>query len=247
MSLYPKASYLGDGISGGSFIAAAPKRIIIHTTETEGIPKYSDGKSSPHLTYYVQKNRWVQHTPFDRASRALKNVSGGVQTNRQGAIQIEVVCYSNKPLADQKPSRLWVGNLPAYAYRSIAAAVAWLVEHYDVSPYVRLPRPKPRSGVDSPARMGADEWNSFNGLAGHFEAPENDHWDPGAFDFIRLLEEVGEIMEPKVPFEDQVSEWAVESWRKAFHKGIVRDNTVPSARMTKEEFMVFLDRLGLLD
>ena len=245
---FPAAEWKGDGLSGGSFVVSAPKRLIFHTTETEGVPSYGGGASAPHLTYYVQRRRWVQHSSLDHAARALRNAPGGVETNRQGSIQVELVCYSDKSVADKKSSRLWVGNLPQYAYDDLAEFAAWCIVELGVTNVVRLPRPTPKYGAGSPARMTPLEWNVFNGFAGHFEVPENTHWDPGAFDFERLVVLVADILDPykDIPFWDDVSSWAKSAWKRAYDAGLVKSNTQPGARMTKEEFFVFLERLGVI-
>lgn len=250
LETYPDAYLRMDGQSGGSYLNA-PWRVVIHTTETVGTPGYDDGKSSPHVTYNPKTRIFVQHTPFTTACRALRNLEGGVQTNRNNALQLEIVCYSDKSVADERATRLWVGDLPDTAYTDIATFLKTLTKYYNFNfKLIRIPRPKPRFGYDSPARMGEQEWNEFNGLCGHFEVPEQTHWDPGAFSFERLIAEMEKLMEPETPEAphiDQVSKWAKPSWIAAWKKGIVLDGTYPQHVMTKEEFMVFLDRLGLLE
>ena len=43
-----------------------------------------------------------------------------------------------------------------------------------------------------------------------------------------------------------VPSWALPAWDAATHKGIVQADTKPQDVMTKAEFMVFLDRMGVL-
>jgi hypothetical protein len=188
---YPPAVFKGDGQSGGSYVGK-PWRIVLHTTETAGLPSYSSGASAPHITYIPATRKFVQHTDFGTAARALKNLSGGVQTNRANALQLEIVCYSNKTIADQSPSRIWVGDLDDEHYGEIGEFVRWLCGEFKVSNSVRLPRPTPRAGASSSSRMSPSSWEAYNGLCGHFEVPENDHWDPGAFDFVKLVNIVKE-------------------------------------------------------
>jgi hypothetical protein len=49
-------------------------------------------------------------------------------------------------------------------------------------------------------RMSPTEWDSFNGVCGHQHVPENTHWDPGAFDWTRLL------LEDEVTTEELIKE-----------------------------------------
>lgn len=241
MSRYPKASWLGNGRSGGSYIDV-PARFVVHTTETVSVPNYDDGRAAPHLTYDPSRRVSYQHTDTGIASRALRNKSGGVQTNRARAIQLEIVCYSDKRIADQNASRLWVGDLSQEHYEDVADIVRWAAEEHGIYFDVRMPRPVPKYGEDSPARMSASEWNKFNGICGHFEVPENSHWDPGAFDFIRLLDILqGETMPTPIPLRS----WAVKSFEWAIaNKIYLHDGPIETVRETEEfqRFIVFLLR-----
>lgn len=184
---YPKATWLGNGQSGGSYIGGKPDRIVLHTTETASLPGYNNGSAAPHMTYDPKTRRFYQHTPFTTACRALRNTAGGVQTNRWNSYQLEIICYSAKSVADQSASRLWVGNLPEHAYQDIAEWIRWMSAQSKVKLTLRLPRPAPLYGVNSPSRMSASQWGAFSGLCGHFEVPENTHWDTGALDIVRLV------------------------------------------------------------
>lgn len=183
---YPKAIWKGDGQSGGTY-EGRPWRVVLHTTETPGLPGYSNGASAPHLTYLPKTRQWIQHTELTTAARALRNEAGGVQTNRARAIQVEIVCYSAKAIAHQAPAtRLWVGDLPATAYADIREFIRWT----RVVPLV-WPGKQALSSSQANApgfRMTMTEWNAFNGVCAHQHVPENTHWDTGAFDWGRLLQ-----------------------------------------------------------
>lgn len=188
---HPGATWWGDGKSGGDFVDGYKPRVVVHTTETRVIPKYRDklgraGYTAPHITYDPAADLTVQHTSLNTAARALKNASGGVETNRAFAYQIEVVCYSDEKIAE-RVGGLKVSDLTDHHYERIAGIVDWLCDNKGVARMVRVPRPAPKAGVSSPARMTPTEWRNFNGICGHFEVPENTHWDPGAFDFQRLM------------------------------------------------------------
>src|SRR5690606_38294676 len=117
---YPKARWLGNGRVYGSYTGGPFKRVV-HTTETEGLPGYNGGSIAPHITYNPKTRVFYQHAGFNGSVGALRDMSGGVRTNRDGALQLEIICYSAKNIADQAPSRrLWVGNLPETAYEDIA-------------------------------------------------------------------------------------------------------------------------------
>jgi hypothetical protein len=183
---YPPATWKGDGHSGGSYVAG-PYRVVLHTTETQGLPSYSGGATAPHLTYDPRSRRWTQHTDLNIAARALRNLSGGVQTNRQRALQVEIICYSNKALADQL-GRLWVGNLPATAYDDLQAFIRWSSQQYGVVDKWPGRQAFSYGGANVPGfRMTAAQWIGYTGVCGHQHVPENTHWDPGALQWGRLI------------------------------------------------------------
>lgn len=195
---HPDAIYVGNGQSGGSYVGT-PWRIVLHTTETSGMPGYSGGGSAPHVTYDPGSGIFIQHTEFTTAARALANPAGGVQTNRANALQIEIIAYSDKSIADQQPYRQWIGDLTDGQYQELADFLRWLCVDAEIPFVVRLPRPKALYGVSSPSRMSPAAWNAYSGLCGHFEVPENSHWDTGALDILRLVNLIKEGDEDMTP------------------------------------------------
>ncbi len=186
---WPEAEWLGNGKSGGTY-TAGPFRVVMHTTETGGLPGYRLGRSAPHLTYTPRQHRWVQHTVLTTAARALRNPSGGVQTNRRSALQVEVVCYSNKTIADRRASRLWVGDLTTRHLTDLASFLQFANTEFAVD--LRYD-PKPFndarcSGTGSPCRMTRGEWRLYDAVTDHARVPENGHWDCGALDFDTLIQ-----------------------------------------------------------
>jgi len=186
---YPEATWKGDGQSGGSYVGK-PFRVVLHTTETAGVPGYGNGATAPHITYVPKTRRWVQHTDFNTAARALRNVSGGVQTNRANALQVELVCYSAKNIADQSSSRLWVGDLTDDHYLDLRNFLSWTYDAFDVaSTWPEKQAFSSREANASGFRMTGTEWNEFDGVCAHQHVPENTHWDTGALDWTKLMEE----------------------------------------------------------
>ena len=86
------------GRDGGSF-TTSPDKILLHSTETGSFPGYGGGASAPHFTIDLGNGEVRQHSPMNRAARALRNASGGVQTNRDGVIQIEIIGTCDKIFA----------------------------------------------------------------------------------------------------------------------------------------------------
>lgn len=158
-------------ISGpvGKYVGG-PFRIVHHTTEggsaSGAFAAFKKNRSDPHFT--VDEHAVYQHIDTGLAARALRNLSGGVQTNRLSAIQIEVVGTATRP----KPR----GTL-----ENVARLCRWIERTHGV------PRAWP-SGLPKPAKNGKDPgghnrsaatWATRGGHYGHSQVPENIHWDPG--------------------------------------------------------------------
>ncbi len=191
---YPKAIRNQAVRDGGSYSPGTPFRGVLHTTESNGFSPRSDSyggwhTSYPHFTAVERSSGFeiYQHIGIDRAAGALRNPSGGVQTNRASAIQIEIVGK-----ASQSPvmsDRLLMG---------LGQWMRWVEEQTGIQ------RTSPRFddnrayGVSGSVRMSSAEWDRFNGWCGHQHVPENDHWDPGRIPIERLLQSDTEADIPSV-------------------------------------------------
>jgi hypothetical protein len=208
---YPPAGWKGDGKPGGAYVGV-PYRVVIHTTETTGLPGYDEGNSAPHLTYRPSNRSWTQHTDFDVAARALRNLSGGVETNRANALQVEIVCYSAKAIADQQALRLWVGDLTDHHLYDIRKFLEWCFAEFGVKD--AWPEKQAFSFAQANAtgfRMTSNAWTTFNAVCGHQHVPENTHWDPGALDWSALIDG------SDVSFSKGLNE---TQWRQLYQLGI---------------------------
>jgi hypothetical protein len=173
--------------------------VVLHTTEGTGIPAYSGGAVAPNLTAQPdiasQKLSWYQHYDFDVSSRALVNLAGGVETNTNNVVQVELI-----GTCDPKHKTSW-GKLkagvdyiywpdaPDWALRELAEFLAWAHEKHGVplsGPAVWKPYPD-SYGKDNGVRFSSDHWNDFRGVCGHQHVTENLHGDPGALDFDKLI------------------------------------------------------------
>lgn len=229
------AVWLGDGVDGGSFVVGAPFRVVLHTTETRGMPGYGGGRAAPHLTYDWRVRKFFQHTSLRVAARALANPAGGVETNRRGALQLEIIGYSDEVLAVQVGG-MPVSQLPEYCLDDIAEFLKFAHLEFGVGLSCRLPRPPARYGLDSPSRMSGQVWDSFNGVCGHFEVPENKHWDTGALDIVGLLDRANGLLRPVPPVLEGgfglISKTLDEAgWRELFRLGF--------AKAQSEDFLVY--------
>ncbi len=179
----------------------APPRLVLHTTETKGLPAYS---SPPHFTVAVghpgsmpslkegQVKIW-QHVSLDKTAYALLHPKGTEETNHMGShcVQIEMVTY----VGDQPKARPPVvgnrGNIPEPLFLAVADLVREILA---VVPGIRPVAPEPAKwsasrsfGATAKQRFTPTEWRAFNGICGHEHVPANSHWDPGKFDITRFL------------------------------------------------------------
>lgn len=186
-SRYPGAKWLGNGVPGGAW-TDGPWRVVLHTTETRTIPGYVGGKNAPHLTYFPAGRYAVQHTGFDAAARAMVNGPDPVQTNRDRALQMEIVCYSAGSIA-KSVGGLWVGDLTDDHLADIAAFLRWARDQFGVRLGWRGKTALSYAEANKTGyRMTTKEWDKFDGVARHQDVPDgNVHWDTGALDMARLI------------------------------------------------------------
>lgn len=176
-------------------------KLVIHTTESTG--RFQPNPSSygqfghtfyPHFTLDRDGLFW-QHIPIDRAARALKG-STKVETNRARAVQVECIGRSS---AD--PDVILTDD----QVDALRQLYVWLDTQVTLA-RVALPAGKiPGSATTSgPQRLSRDEWEIFSGICGHRHVPDNEHWDPGAFDLSRLLPPIA----PPAPIPEEDDDMA---------------------------------------
>lgn len=170
---------------------------VLHTTEGRSVPTYGGGASAPNLTatpdLAAQKLRWYQHFDIDRSSRALVNLSGGVTTNTNNVVQVELVGTCD-PATHAKwqgagQTHIYWPEAPDWALAELAVFLRWLNAQHGV-PLVgpaKWPAYPTSYANGGGQRMTGDQWNAFHGVCGHMHVPENTHGDPGAIDFAKLI------------------------------------------------------------
>lgn len=168
MATCPFATQKPIGSGSGGY-TGGPFKIIHHTTEGSGaagaFAAYASGGSEPHFT--VDSATVYQHLDTKVGARALRNPAGGVETNRQSALQIEIVGYAGK--AKDKATLERVARLCRWLEATHGVANAWPNG---------APKP-PRNGADPGGHnRDAANWTSMSGHYGHSQVPENTHWDP---------------------------------------------------------------------
>jgi hypothetical protein len=178
-------------------------RIVWHTTEGNGWPAYDGGAKAPHYTarpdFTAQRMEWRQHFPETVNARALQNDAGGVQTNLQNAVQVEIVgtCDQDHPTAGWLHS--W--DLPSWALDGLADFAADLNRRHGVpltawQPFRAYSNATGVARENNGIRMTGAQWNAFSGHCGHQHVPENDHGDPGALPIGALLARAHQILNP---------------------------------------------------
>lgn len=169
------------GAAGGSY-TGGPFRGVLHTTEsrdyTPSTTTYYGHSNPPHFTLAMTSDKAViyQHYSINVAARALANPPGGVQTNRQSSIQIEIAWTAKD-----------IGHLPDIMVAKLKRWMRWVEAQTGIKQVAPKFFGSEAYGHGSAARMSAEEWNSFNDWCGHQHVPENDHWDPGKIDMQRLF------------------------------------------------------------
>jgi hypothetical protein len=150
------------------FVSGAPRRLVWHTTEGYGLPRYSG--SNPHFTINPKTGDLWQHCPISRSAKALVNASGGVNTNTQGSIQVEIIGFAKD-----------TGGWPASYYDELADLARWIERNAGVKRACSV------TFSNTPSRMSYSKWLDYDGHCGHQHVPENIHWDPGAFRIEEVL------------------------------------------------------------
>ena len=147
-----------------------PFKIVHHTTEGStaagAFAAFRANRSDPHFT--VDATRIVQHIDTAMAARALRNLKGGVQTNRLSAIQIEIVGAAAKPKGQR-------------TLENVAKLCRWLEATHNIPPVWPSGPPKAAINGRDPGghNRSAANWATRGGHYGHSQVPENSHWDPG--------------------------------------------------------------------
>ena len=167
------------GTNGGSW-TRQPAIIVVHSTEGNSFPGYSNGSSAPHFTIDVRTNEKRQHVSMGVAARALANPSGGVETNRAGAIQIEVIGTCD-PNHKSNSGWLWVPGMSSAQQANLAGLMKEIADNKNIVWQCGVTfKAYPSSyGGSNGVRMSNSSWNSYKGVCGHQHVPENDHGDPG--------------------------------------------------------------------
>lgn len=184
----------------GSKLNLGPRTgvVCLHTTEGFGFPEYGGGESAPNMTGLPpingKRGEWRQHFPDEMSSRALRNESGGVETNTMNTFQIELIGTCDSRYRKRWGSRV-AGRDYVYWPDATEQQLKWLarvladlhIRHgLKLTSSVRF-LPYPDSYGANGVRLSFEGWKKYTGILGHQHVPENSHGDPGNIDIERLL------------------------------------------------------------
>lgn len=169
---HPDARRVGVVSPSRSF-SGGPKKGVWHTTEGFGLPSYVG--SNPHFTLDFRAGVLYQHQVVTGAARALQNLSGGVETNADGAIQVELIGFASQ-------SQNWTDQ----QYAVIAELARWIEKNCGVARECHVHAVGNASGS---TRLSMSAWDRLEGHCAHQNVPENNHWDCGLIDWKRVLDQ----------------------------------------------------------
>lgn len=181
---------LDDGAEGGgSQVLSYPPRLVLHTTEGGGTVQslanfYKSSTYWPHFTADIVNRVLAQHLPLSVGGRALSH-SRATETNRAHCIQVEIIGR-----ASESPS--WTHDQVSWLGSALDPVFVALGIHRNAPTFVAG-----GAGENAAQRMTDAQWSAFNGVCGHQHVPQNDHYDPGAFDVLTFLNATGPTPPPK--------------------------------------------------
>ena len=181
-----------------------PPKGVLHTTEgtwsgslsvfryNTGTPTFMIGRdgTTRQGVGYNGRLRIAQFMPIGEMALTLKNLSGGVETNRDCLVQIELVAHCQ-----------WEPWLPDLETTKLLNKLLIEIERV-----AHVPLKRGGDGTRSVIK-----WNSNAGWFGHSEAPENDHTDPRAIRWSEILKpttvDVGGDEEGEEVFPEWFQKW----------------------------------------
>jgi peptidoglycan hydrolase-like protein with peptidoglycan-binding domain len=160
-------------------------KLLLHTTETPpgtALTLARNHQYSPHFWVDPVTGERYQTIDTGRAAYALRNLRGGVETNADRVIQIEIVGYTAEtPHWDEARCR-WLGE-------HVIAPI--LREHPEIKRQWLGFFPPTQGGnwarTNAPMRLQGAQWDNYSGILGHSHAPENTHVDPGGILIDKIM------------------------------------------------------------
>ena len=160
-----------------------PNKITLHSTEGTNIgggdPRRLFSGYPPHFTIDLKEKRVFQHFPITKTSAAVAsydNIAG---------IQIEIFGYSDASLASSRGQNKWI--LSSFS-NSEVSYLAELLKGISKATGIPLTSTVDWSGGRSTKRLSVNDFKKYEGILGHRNVPDNDHWDPdGIWDKLQTV------------------------------------------------------------
>jgi hypothetical protein len=168
MAICPFATQKPISGPSGAY-TSGPFKIVHHTTEGSSAQTAFDAfkakKADPHFT--VDAMTIFQHIDTGVGARALRHPTGTPETNRDSAVQIEVVGFAG-------------AAKNARTLANVARLCRWIEQTHGVPRIWPAGPPKPAKNGGDPGGHIRDQtiWDSKSGHYGHCHVPSNIHWDP---------------------------------------------------------------------
>jgi hypothetical protein len=159
---------------------------------------------SPTFTVGRDRNgkvRIIQHIPLGMMAAALQNLPGGVETNFEAEVQVEIAAHSKTVPWLPEP-----GTTDALA--ELMAVLARVVNIPLTHPFPENPGPLPWATTRYAHRL-AGIWGKVAGWYAHMDMPENTHWDCGWLKWDMLLA----LARHKARVDDKDGKLGAEDWR----------------------------------
>ena len=150
----------------GPMIDKINLKVVWHMTQGSSYPRstYVAGGGVPHFTI-LTTGVIYQHYSSTDYSRALLNLPGGVTTNHDGAIQVEVVGFAGTPITVAQAS-------------AVRALSRWLGNQGVPGRWMNGAPTKRKHDRHGQVKLSNVAWDNGSGHCGHSDVPENNHWDP---------------------------------------------------------------------
>jgi hypothetical protein len=161
-------------------------RVVLHTTEIASRPSswIPNFQYPSHVVCSFEHGEIFQLLGFNDAGKALYHAPGGVETNRMGAIQIEINGRADEAGDWSQEKLKWIGE------KVIKPVCDWIGENGGGFDCYNIPAPGAHGGSASenaPQRMTYSQWINFNGICGHRHVPDNDHYDPDQLNVPQIV------------------------------------------------------------
>lgn len=262
MSNFSKANctiqWFNDDYPGSLMTLTAETMVaVVHTTETIGWPGYSGGATAPNYTGMpplagISSGQWRGHFPDERSSRALRNLSGGVETNTLNSVQLELIgtCDPANAKSWKGEGKYFAGKDYVYWPNASDAQLKWLagiLADFHLRHGLKLQAPKfvayPESYGTGYPRLSFSAWRAFAGVLGHQHVPENLHGDPGAINMPRVLMFAQQLVAPVTATRLRMLNWPMkvtipETEGRADIKALLKQKQPDVAVFTEVDFMI---------